>query len=404
MIKDEKDMNIKIQKASADGVTENKGSCSDLAHYIDHEDKDRLAAGLEPLPYTTPDGEEVTTEEVIAAIDANAKGLCRSADKFYHLVVSPSQEEIRAMGSTDEEVYENGQKLIKYISDAYAQNYHRDGLIDSDDLELYWKPHFTRGNDGNLQFHIHGIVSRKTKRLPGLGGKQLKISPLTNHKDTTKGAVKGGFDRTVFIQKCEKLFDKLFEYNRKVAETFEFNNAMKHGTVEEKAEQTERLVAEGAEGLKAAITAGIDRRRKNLSNKRDVEELAAMLEEGATLPTPKEDVLRNALNSAEIRTIVLKHFMSAASTTILELRLAAEGITINILKAQDGGVEDIQVVKAGQKINCKDMLNALDHKMLLNHWQRLTGQVPAFRLRERRAIEEEREVSQRKKGGPKIGR
>lgn len=397
------EMNIKIQKASADGVADNKGSSSALVNYINHEDKDRLEAGQEPLPFTTPDGEEVTTDEVIAAIDANTKGLSRSADKFFHLVVSPSRDEIRAMGSTDEDVYESGQKLIKAISDAYAENFHRDGLLDSSGLELYWKPHFTRGDDGNLQFHIHGVVSRKTKPIEGLGGKELKVSPLTNHRDTRKGAVVGGFDRTVFIQKCEKLFDKLFEYNRKVAETFDYQNAMKHGSVEEKAEQAEGLVTENAEALKESITAGISRRRKNLSNKRDVDEIAAMLESGMTLPASKGDAVKAALNTAEIKTVIMKHFSSETNATMLELHLIGEGITFTVIMAKEGGVEDLLFFKAGQKLSAKDMMSAQDHSQLLSHWHRLSGQIPASILREQRVREEhEKEISQIKRGGPKI--
>ena len=405
MTENDDEMNIKIQNAGVDGASDCKGSCSDLAHYIDHEDRDRLAAGLEPLPYTSPDGNEVTTEEVIAAIDANTKGLSKSADKFFHMVVSPSRDEVQAMGSTDEEVYKSGLKLIKAISDAYAENFHRDGLLDSSGLELYWKPHFTRGNDGELQFHIHGVVSRKTKRLEGLGRKQLKISPVTNHKDTTKGAVQGGFDRKAFARSCEKLFDKLFEYNRKVAETFDFQNAMKHGTVEEKAEQTERLVAEGAKELKASIKEGIERRRKNQSNKRDVAEIAAMLEEGVTLPTRKDDPLSSALNTVEIRTIILRHFETATTTTLLEIKLIGDGITMHVIAAKDGGVADIEFVKAGKKINAKDIMSTQDHRKLLDNWARLSGQVPAFRLQERRVEKKEPdEVSQHKMGGPKMRR
>lgn len=405
MANQEEDMNIKIQNTRANGVSNSKGSCSDLAHYIDHEDKDRLEAGLEPLPFTTPEGDEVTTEEVIAAIDVNTKGLSRSADKFYHLVVSPSQDEIRAMGSSDEEVYKNGLKLIKAMSDAYAQNFNRDGLLDSSGLKLYWKPHFTRGDDGNLQFHVHGIVSRKTKHLKGIGGKQLKISPLTNHRDTANGAVKGGFDRTVFIKKSEKLFDSLFEYERKVAETFDYQNVMKHGTVEEKQEQAEHLVAENAETLKESITAGIERRRRNLSNKRELEVIADLLEKGGALPVQKNDALSTAVNTVDVRTIILRHFTSAQTSTLLEIKLAGDGITMNTIDAKDGGVADIEFVKTGKKFSAKDIMSAQDHVKLLDNWTRLSGQVSAFRLQEHCAIKEQQgEVSQRKMGGPKMRR
>lgn len=402
-MKDEDDMNIKIQNSGADGASNTKGSCSDLAHYIDHEDQERLAAGLEPLPYTTPDGDEVTTEEVIAAIDANAKGLSRSADKFFHLVVSPSQDEILAMGSTDEEVYESGLKLIKVISDAYAENFHLDGLLDSSGLELYWKPHFTRGDDGNLQFHIHGVVSRKTKPIEGLGGKELKVSPLTNHRDTRKGAVVGGFDRTVFIQKCEKLFDKLFEYNRKVAETFDYQNAMKHGSVEEKAEQTERLVAEGAEELKSSIKEGIERRRKNQSNKHDIDEIAAMLEGKVDLPeqTSTKETLDDAVKVADMRNTLLSAFANANDKNHLALKLVAEGFTFYFIKAKDvPGIEDIRFVKRGKTYLAHEIMTSNELHTLLSHWHRIGGTKPAFKIREELA----QKPSQKKHGGPKLGR
>lgn len=402
-MKDEDDMNIKIQNSGADGASNTKGSCSDLAHYIDHEDKERLAAGLEPLPYTTPDGDEVTTEEVIAAIDANTKGLSRSADKFFHLVVSPSQDEIRAMGSTDEEVYESGLKLIKAISDAYAENFHRAGLLDSASLELYWKPHFTRGNDGELQFHIHGVVSRKTKRLEGLGGKQLKISPVTNHKETTNGAVQGGFDRKAFARSCEKLFDKLFEYNRKVAETFDYQNAMKHGSVEEKAEQTERLVAEGAEELKSSIKEGIERRRKNQSNKHDIDEIAAMLEGKVDLPeqTSTKEILDDAVKVADMRNTLLSAFANANDKNHLALKLVAEGFTFYFIKAKDvPGIEDIRFVKRGKTYLAHEIMTSNELHTLLSHWHRIGGTKPAFKIREELA----QKPSQKKHGGPKLGR
>lgn len=407
-MKDEDDMNIKIQNSGADGASNTKGSCSDLAHYIDHEDQERLAAGLEPLPYTTPDGDEVTTEEVIAAIDANTKGLSLSADKFFHLVVSPSQDEIRAMGSTDEEVYESGLKLIKAISDAYAENFHRAGLLDSASLELYWKPHFTRGNDGELQFHIHGVVSRKTKRLEGLGGKQLKVSPLTNHKDTVDGAVKGGFDRKTFFRKCEKLFDKLFHYDRKVAETFDFNNAMKHGTLEEKSEQTKLLAEENAEDLKTSISAGINRRRKNLSNKHDIDEIAALLEGGKSIVISQKEkkAIPDALNQADMKNDISRAFEATDKAADLFIELACMGISCRKRTSADG-VESLDFYMGGVQYSSLVIFTETEHRSLLERFCTITHLTPAFRTREIQAelkAKKEQETAQHKIGGCKLRR
>ena len=397
------EMNIKIQNSGTGGASDCKGSCSDLAHYINHEDQERIDEGLDPLPYLTPNGDEVSTEEVIAAIDANTKGLASNTDKFYHLVVSPSEEEIKAMGSTDKEVYQNAIKLMKAISDAYAKNFHRNGLEDSSDLELYWKCHFTRGEKGELQFHIHGIVGRKTKPLAGLDGKQLKVSPLTNHKDTVDGAVKGGFDRKTFFRKCEKLFDKLFHYDRKVAETFDFNNAMKHGTLEEKSEQTKLLAEENAKDLKTSISAGINRRRKNLSNKHDIDEIAAMLEGKVDLPeqTSTKETLDDAVKVADMRNTLLFAFANANDKKRLALKLVAEGFTFYFIKAKDvPGIEDIRFVKRGKTYLAHEIMTSNELHTLLSHWHRIGGTKPAFKIREELA----QKPSQKKHGGPKLGR
>jgi hypothetical protein len=72
------------------------------------------------------------------------------------------------------------------------------------------------------------IVSRKDQ------SNKIKISPLTNHRSTNKGAIKGGFDRVRLFQGVEKGFDKLFAYQRELAETFSYCNTMKNGSIEEK--------------------------------------------------------------------------------------------------------------------------------------------------------------------------
>ena len=61
--------------------------------------------------------------------------------------------------------------------------------------------------------HCHLIVSRKDQ------SNKIKISPLTNHKNTKKGAIKGSFDRTNLFQQAETGFDKLFRYQRDLQET-----------------------------------------------------------------------------------------------------------------------------------------------------------------------------------------
>ena len=78
------------------------------------------------------------------------------------------------------------------------------------------------------------IVSRKDQT-----GKK-KLSPLTNHKNTKNGVVKGGFDRVNLFQQAEQGFDKLFGYDRQQSESFDYYNTMKNGSISEQLELQEQ--------------------------------------------------------------------------------------------------------------------------------------------------------------------
>lgn len=43
----------------------------------------------------------------------------------------------------------------------------------------------------------------------------------------------GGFDRVNLFKRAEQEFDKLFDYNRYQAESFDYHNTMKKGSVNE---------------------------------------------------------------------------------------------------------------------------------------------------------------------------
>ena len=66
---------------------------------------------------------------------------------------------------------------------------------------------------------------------------------MTNHtgKKNT-GAAQGGFNRKEWYSSCEKAFDKRFNHERDIKESFVYRNAMKNGTPEEMRTQAEKLV------------------------------------------------------------------------------------------------------------------------------------------------------------------
>lgn len=407
---EDKDMNIKMQNAALNGER-NNGSSRKLADYIDHEDADRIAAGKKPISFATADGLKVSTEEVINKIDRNKSHLSIKDDKFIHMVVSPSKTEIDAMGATERELYRSAQKLIQRILDSYAENFNRAGIEDHSDLVAYWKPHFTRDKDGDHQFHIHVIVSRKSK--PDSDGKSVKLSPMTNHKNTKDGPVKGGFDRNAFYKKGERIFDQLFNYERSVAETFEYNNTMAHGTPEEKAAQAERLAEEQGDNIENAVKAGIARRRKNLKDKAEVEEIALALSQAPpNVPPSGKDPIVDAFDQADRSVTILHIFEVSSSKDVLDWNLLAAGMTMSVVTGKNGGVTEIVFVHKGRKLSASDIMGSTEHQRLLTRWEAISGQAPESKINakleadraEKEAKKLSKQVSQVNPPKKKIGR
>jgi len=118
---------------------------------------------------------------------------------------------------------------------AYAKNFNKG--LDATDILFYGKIHFERERSEKASFmHCHLIVSRKDQ------SNKKKISPVTNHRNTKKGAIQGGFDRKNLFQQAELGFDKLFGYQRDLQETFVYCNTMKNGSVPEKLAMQQREI------------------------------------------------------------------------------------------------------------------------------------------------------------------
>ena len=149
---------------------------------------------------------------------------------FFAIHVSPSESELRAMGNTEQEKAEAMKRYIREVFiPEYAKNFNK-GLSEAD-IKFYGKIHFDRSrSDNELNMHCHLIVSRKDQT------NKKKLSPLTNHKNTQKGTVTGGFDRVNLFQQAEQGFDKLFGYDRQPSESFEYHNTMKNGSISEQLE------------------------------------------------------------------------------------------------------------------------------------------------------------------------
>lgn len=210
------------------GTYNNAGSSRQLVSYMEHEDLERMEKGIYTDGFFNLMDDNIYKSKVIKDIDGNIGQLLKTDAKFYAIHISPSESELRAMGNTEQEKAEAMKRYIREVFiPEYANNFNK-GLSEAD-IKFYGKIHFDRSrSDNKLNIHCHLIVSRK-----GQANKK-KLSPLTNHKNTKKGTVTGGFDRVNLFQQAEQGFDKLFDYKRQLVESFDYCNTMKNGTIFER--------------------------------------------------------------------------------------------------------------------------------------------------------------------------
>ena len=220
------------------GTYNNAGSSRQLVSYMEHEDLERMERGIYTDGFFDLTDDNIYKSKVIKDIDSNIGQLLKTDAKFFAIHVIPSEKELRAMGNTEQDKAEAMKRYIrKVFIPEYAKNFNK-GLSGAD-IKFYGKIHFDRSRSNNeLNMHCHLIVSRKDQT------NKKKLSPLTNHKNTKNGVIKGGFDRVNLFRQAEQGFDKLFGYNRQLSESFEYANTMKNGNIDDKLKMQEQELKE----------------------------------------------------------------------------------------------------------------------------------------------------------------
>lgn len=226
-------MHIDFAPPSA-GTYNNTGSCRQLASYMEHEDLERMEKGIYTDGFFNLIEDNIYKSKVIKDIDSNIGQLLKTDAKFYAIHVSPSENELRAMGNTEQEKAEAMKRYIREVFiPEYAKNFNKE--LSASDIKFYGKIHFERSRSNNeLNMHCHLIISRKDQ------ANKKKLSPLTNHKNTKNGIIKGGFNRVNLFQKIERGFDYMFCYDRQQFESFDYHNTMKNGSISELLKQQEQ--------------------------------------------------------------------------------------------------------------------------------------------------------------------
>ena len=205
---------------------------------MEHEDLERMEKGIYTDGFFNLADDDIYKSKVIKDIDGNIGQLLKTDAKFFAIHISPSENELQAMGNTEQEKAEAMKRYIREVFiPEYAKNFNK--VLSASDIKFYGKIHFDRNrSDNELNMHCHLIVSRKDQ------ANEKKLSPLTNHKNTKKGTVTGGFDRVNLFQQAEQGFDKLFSYNRQLSESFEYSNTMKNGSIDDKLKMQEQELKE----------------------------------------------------------------------------------------------------------------------------------------------------------------
>ena len=266
----------------------NTGSCASYAYYLEHENRWKKKKGQKDklLPFFDKNRKFVPMSTVIKTIDANKAGLHAEDAKFFSLVINPSEKETDMLGITREEKLESIHRMVDSMMDRYATGFNKDGVRNHQDLLYYYTVHEYRENDdGSLRpgIHVHIIVSRKDN-----SGK-YKLSPMTNHRSGSSGVIKSGFNRDSFYRDCERIFDTSFGYQRRISESYDYHNTMRHGSNEERAAMIQASVQE--EQIRQQVTAALARRAARLAQEAATEE--AKRQRQAELARQNEEKKRN---------------------------------------------------------------------------------------------------------------
>lgn len=258
------------------------GSARDFVTYLEKENQGRAPEEQELFFNQTEN--DIEAERVIAEIDANTSKLSKRDPKFYSIMVSPSQGELKQIRNDPEKLRAYTRELMK----AYAASFYRDREVTVKEVLYFAKlerervysekdravkenqahavkilelQHHIRaikegraqGDRAKLQERIQALESeaphkRNGKRIvPGMAkeGYQGHIHIIVSRKDVTNThslspgskfrtsettlngeQVKQGFDRDRFYRAAENTFDGQFGYRRNFVETYHARNLL----------------------------------------------------------------------------------------------------------------------------------------------------------------------------------
>ena len=212
-------MITKILKPFTSGraVYHNKGSSSKLLKYLDHEAK----GGGERALYFNQSRTNVPAEEVAASIDGHAKGVRATAAKFYSLVISPSEAELRHLESGSGPGGSRSERLQHYtrqVMENYAAGFKLpDGkTLKGEELVWFATFHYGRVHKGSDQAVQEGLARPGQRK----GGEQTHVHVVVSRLDCSRQyslsptSSKATFSVQDWQQQNARDFSRMFSYGK----------------------------------------------------------------------------------------------------------------------------------------------------------------------------------------------
>lgn len=176
----------------------NTGSCAALVNYLNKENRESQLMDNEL--FFDQYRNNVTSSEVLQAIDNNHKGLKRNTPKFHRLVIAPTVQELYHIRQSTE----NMKEYTRTVMEEYAENFNLANGRQLSSDNLVWFAKLERLRKGELtagSMHIHIIVSARDK------SQSITLNPNINNRNR--------FNRVQFSMNSERTFDKMFGFKRK---------------------------------------------------------------------------------------------------------------------------------------------------------------------------------------------
>ena len=99
----------------SNGTYNNAGSSRQLANYMEHEDLGRMEKGIYTEGFFNLMEDNIYKSKVIKDIDTNIGQLLKTDTKFYAIHISPSENELRVMGNTEQKQAEAMKRYIREV-------------------------------------------------------------------------------------------------------------------------------------------------------------------------------------------------------------------------------------------------------------------------------------------------